>query len=310
MIPEENIIFIGGVPRSGTSLVQKILDNHTKVYGGPEFDHLLQICQLYDNMSEGLRNKRQSFYYSKDTLKSATKQFIYNTLVNNIEDKGVSYLSEKTPMNVLVFERLKDLFPKSKFVLVIRDPRAVLHSLQNVYKKAQKYDDPISLGSNTFKDLKFIYSYLKEGENFYKNNPNDCSVIYYEKLINNPENVVKKLCSELNLSFENNMLDTNRKNDSSKLMGTKTTRAWYDQKQYDRTIDKSSLYAWEKGLKKKDIILTNLFFQKNKLELLFNYEFKTLSFFEKTYIAPEIIKEKGIIKSLKSSISLLNAPKS
>ena len=42
----KRFVFIGGSPRSGTTLVQNILDSHPVICGGPEFHHLPDIMNL------------------------------------------------------------------------------------------------------------------------------------------------------------------------------------------------------------------------------------------------------------------------
>ena len=39
-------IFVGGAPRSGTTLVQNMLDSHPDILGGPEFIHIPDIINL------------------------------------------------------------------------------------------------------------------------------------------------------------------------------------------------------------------------------------------------------------------------
>ncbi|OGX35566.1 MAG: hypothetical protein A3C36_02920 [Omnitrophica WOR_2 bacterium RIFCSPHIGHO2_02_FULL_52_10] len=42
----ENLIIVGGVPRSGTTLVQNMLDSHPDIHGLPEFKILIPIMRL------------------------------------------------------------------------------------------------------------------------------------------------------------------------------------------------------------------------------------------------------------------------
>ena len=44
---ETKFIFVGGSPRSGTTLVQRILASHPNIFGRPEFDFLHAIADIF-----------------------------------------------------------------------------------------------------------------------------------------------------------------------------------------------------------------------------------------------------------------------
>jgi len=48
------LVFVGGSPRSGTTLVQRVLNHYPKEYGGPEFDFIPSIAELYQKFLRGL----------------------------------------------------------------------------------------------------------------------------------------------------------------------------------------------------------------------------------------------------------------
>jgi len=125
MIKEENIIIIGGAPRSGTSLVQKILDLNSNIYGGPEFDYLLDISKLFVKMKKGIKSGRQVDYYNEEELAETFRLFIFSFLNRKPEKENVKYISEKTPNNALIFNQLVEILPKAKYVFVVRDPKAI-----------------------------------------------------------------------------------------------------------------------------------------------------------------------------------------
>ncbi|MGB0109821.1 MAG: sulfotransferase, partial [Terriglobales bacterium] len=52
------LIFVGGSPRSGTTLVQRVLDCHPEIYGGPEFDFVPPIVDLFQEMRRSIRSGR------------------------------------------------------------------------------------------------------------------------------------------------------------------------------------------------------------------------------------------------------------
>ena len=89
----ENYVFVGGVPRSGTSMFQKMLDGHSEVYGGPEFDKVGATIGLYKNYLGGIENKRQSLYYSKEEARGYFAQLLASFFDGILEKKGKKILS-------------------------------------------------------------------------------------------------------------------------------------------------------------------------------------------------------------------------
>jgi Sulfotransferase family len=54
----KRIVFVGGSPRSGTTLIQQLLNYHPAVYGGPEFDFVPEIADLFRRMRQSIRSGR------------------------------------------------------------------------------------------------------------------------------------------------------------------------------------------------------------------------------------------------------------
>ena len=84
----ENYVFVGGVPRSGTSMFQKMLDGHSDIYGGPEFDKVGATIGLYKNYLGGIENKRQSLYYSKEEARGYFAQLLASFFWRDFREEG------------------------------------------------------------------------------------------------------------------------------------------------------------------------------------------------------------------------------
>jgi len=275
----ENIVFIGGVPRSGTTLIQKILDMHSEVYAGPEFDHLPVLSTAYKNMKMGLDNGRQEFYYDENQLQQNFRKLLDELLMSKRKSQNVKFLSEKTPGNVLCFSELKELYPRAYFIYVVRDPRAVINSLVKVGKKARGTTNTVGVGKNVFNDVQLIHNYTSAGDEFYSANKSSCFLLHYEDLVSQTENKVKEVCQFLGLIFEETMLDISKENDSSKLVNSQneTVKAWSEPGDLEREITDQHLLDWKKQLPNTHKLLIDSEFYNSNYKSYNTYQFNRVS---------------------------------
>jgi len=180
------IFFVGGSPRSGTTLVQRVLNHHPKVYGGPEFDFIPGIAELYQSMRDSIRSGRIARIVDEATLSYAFRQLIASLLIPKAEAEVVGILSEKTPSNVLVFEVLEEIAPESKKILVLRDPRDVVNSMLEVgNRQRRRLGHTSGFVRDVFAAVKYVNRCLLAGCSFAERTKN-CLVVYYEDLVANP----------------------------------------------------------------------------------------------------------------------------
>lgn len=276
--PEINLgskyIFVAGSPRSGTSLLQKILNNHSEIYGGPEFMHLIKITNLYKQMHEGIRNKRQATYYDESTLMNNVRHFVHDIFMNKINNEKVKFLSEKTPDNLLIFNDLSELFPEAKFIIIVRNPFAVLNSYRKVAKRGKKENILTPIGNNLIQDINKIINYMKIAGDFVTSHSKNSLLVYYEDLIMEPEKETKKIVEFIGIKYENEMINTEKRNENSNLIELKQAKPWYTSEMYDSKINTKKMNEWENELTKHEKLLLSHFLNKNNLGILEYYNFK------------------------------------
>ena len=262
-----NFIVVGGIPRSGTSLVQKILDLHPEIYGGPEFDNLPRIAQLYKVFRDGVETGRLSSYFNTTELTNYFRIFVEN-LFSNVSSDKLKYVSEKSPSNALEFTELRRILPKGKFIVVIRNPKSIIASLRNVNKRSTiKLDQ----GNYLYKDLIMLNKYY-ESISKVVNEPN-VHIVYYEDLVKEPESTVTEICKFLDIQFTSEMLNTEKKNVTSELISSqnKTLSAWYKPEEFDRKIQDTEIDNWKSVLTRNEAHYINLFLSKKNYSFLDRY---------------------------------------
>lgn len=268
------VLFIGGAPRSGTTLLQKILSLNSRISAGPEFDHLPGLMHQYIRMKNGLINNRQVFYYDVNTLRQSFRLLIQDLIVP--QSGNIKLISEKTPDNALVFEQLYELFPDGKFILVIRDPRAIINSFKEVQRKAKKIGNTkVRIGKNLNYDVGYVRNSITKGSNFIERHPSNGMFVYYEDLIQSPDETVKNVCNFLGIAFESEMLETSKRNEMSDLADKKQiTELPFISDLFDKNISDSSLNTWRKSLTWLDKLIIANYFNQNKIKCLNRYAFE------------------------------------
>lgn len=215
-------IFILGMPRSGTTLIEQIISSHSSVYGAGELEKMGQIVKSYLieeqlTLSEDITNEISSSYMA---------------YINTLKFKEPIF-TDKMPHNFKYIGFILSAFPNAKIINLNRDPMAICWSM---YKKLFP---SISLSySSSFEDLNIFYKQYLEIMNFYRKAfPNKIYDLNYEKLTENQEEEIKKLLEYCELEFEENCLT---------FYDSKRTVKTASNQQVRKKIYTGSSKAWEK----------------------------------------------------------------
>ena len=195
---KSKIIFICGMPRSGTTLIEQIISSHNEVLLTGENNFLsTYIKENYFNSFELSQKKIIKDIYSKKNL---FQNFVSKSLSeHNFESK---VFTDKSVQNFLWIGFIKLFFPNAKIIVTDRNPK----------------DTCLSIFKNNFKNgfMNFAYS-QKDIANFYnlycdlikywkKLYPNEIYTVKYENLIENNFTEIKKLINFCDLEWDQNCL--------------------------------------------------------------------------------------------------------
>jgi len=270
----ERIIFVGGSPRSGTTLLQNILDSHPLICGGPEFNIIPDIIVLRKKFYNSIKSGSIDVFCSYDDVDRAICLFIENLILPLAIKNNCKMISEKTPWNVLVFNELLKICPKAKFIHIVRDPRAIVSSLLEVGKRAKKKGKDISsITKNTLGAINCIRDCLSSGFSAEKRFPNRVLSITYESLVQNPECTTKKICEFLEVGWSSEMIyPSNKKHFGEKEIDD----IWINMKVYYSNPDISKINKWKDKLSNIQKAQVNEAFRSNtnlkQLGYFFNEE--------------------------------------
>ena len=252
-------IFILGAQRSGTTLFRLMLDSHSKIAIPFESFVLIDFASRineYNNLQT--TDDRQSLV--NDLLSSKgiseweprvhsedidlTECNTYSNTLNQIfsayaRHRGKSLWGDKTPAYTINGNILNELFPYSRFINIIRDGRdvALSHIRQpwgpNDLVSALEHWRDVVTRSREMGRMLPQSRYME---------------ILYEDLIDNPEDVLKKVTDFLELPFEQKMLDSHHNNVKSKL----PKRSYGYHKNIGKPLDKNLAYKWMETIRPAD----------------------------------------------------------
>ncbi len=187
----ENQIFILGMPRSGTTLVEKIISSHSQVSTISEANFIPEKIFKYINSDfESLKIFMNSDF--QDEYYEFTKSF-------NIKNK---IIIDKTLVNFWYLGFIKIFFPNSKIIHISRNPLDnCLSIFENLFEFPQGWDcdqDDLAEYYLIYKDLMKYWNTL-----FNKTILN----IKYEEIVSNSENKIKELINFCQLKWEDQCLN-------------------------------------------------------------------------------------------------------
>jgi len=227
---KQDIFFILGLHRSGTTLLEQMLDAHSQIAVCPEISSGMTMWRL--NLSKKVKNQWKSllmvnYYFNrarifKDPIVSCIKHHAvrefkwplktsdwYSPLIEEyLLEKKARIFGEKTPENTFFIPVLNQAFPDGKYIIILRNPFDIILSLCEIYSAAQgrKITDRMLLGAAVM---------VKRGlKNLYKGGALlDRKQIWitYENLIRDTDRVLERICHFLGISFEASMKDIQNK---------------------------------------------------------------------------------------------------
>ena len=178
-------IFIVGMPRSGTSLIEQVLSSHSQIYGAGELDFLPKIIDKL-----GIKKPAD--------LKSFFTQIrnSYYDQIKRISDDH--YIIDKLPVNYRWVGFIINAFPEAKIIHIERNPMAVCWS--NYKTSFVDYGMDFNLSQQ---DIAKYYSLYFDLINFWKSKyKKNIFHINYENFVNDFEENSKKILNFLDLKWE------------------------------------------------------------------------------------------------------------
>lgn len=269
--PQKPPIFVVGMPRSGTTLISRLLSAHSSICIAPE-SHLLNYWMQrfppeFIDSAEGFQQFWDAFicserfgYFGLDAswvlafMNKAKVDAVtvapaptYKALLSCLsqqyaEKRGKQRWGEKTPAHYAYISELLDWYPHARIIYMVRDPRSVAASMakvpwggDNVIAYALRWQDSIAHLQKWARDTRVL-------------------PVHYEALVTSPEPTLSAVCDFVEASFEGSMLSpTDEAVPASALYASKWAASHFSAAA--GAVNTDSLKSWEKTLSKTEIAL-------------------------------------------------------
>lgn len=221
-------IFLIGTQRSGTTLLGKILSAHKDLYIHNE----VPIPRVFKAGA------------SREQIQAEIDNSVYNRHGKRIDDllkaEGKSVWGLKDPQLTEHLPALRQFLPEARFIIIIRDPRAVVRSyIENAW----------GLGTNCYTGALRWNREVKEQLEFERELPGHVMKLRYEDLVLHPQESLERVCSFLGLPFDESMLDYSNKKSfvSNNRQSVNTFRA----------LDPAIVTKWKNELSEHEVKVIN-----------------------------------------------------
>ena len=207
-------IFIVGMPRSGTTLVEQIISSHSQVESGGELNYIGNIIYDYypDNDPDTFVEKVKSELPSQ-LANMASK---YLEKISNISTN--LQVTDKLPHNFVFIGFIKMMFPQAKIIHCNRDVKSTCFSIFKNY-----FPDESLWFAYDENDLAEYYALYKKLMTFWKKIYGETIYdISYEHLVANQKEETEKVLKFLSLDWDDNCLQFNK--NASKVATLSTTQ--------------------------------------------------------------------------------------
>ena len=223
-------VFIVGMPRSGTSLLEQMLDSHPLVHGAGELASIGNLARRLELEYAGTFPELAGRLDATRLTDMASDHLAFLSGLSG----GLERVTDKMPGNYLHLGLIAQLFPHARVIHCRRTPQDTALSIffQNFTNyRALAY-------ANDLADIGFHYhQYLRLMAHWESALPLPLLTVDYERVVDDPEGATRELCAFLDLDWDERML---RFHESKRVVVTASSQQVREQ------LYSTSVARWER----------------------------------------------------------------
>jgi hypothetical protein len=180
-------VFILGMPRSGTSLLEQILSGHSQVYAAGELPFIGEIASRTPAWLSASNNAGERAGLGREYLESLP-----------VESENATFVSDKMPLNFLYLGLIAAILPGARVIHCLRDPRDVAVSCY-----FQDFADPALAFSFDLRQTAAYYrAYWRLMAHWRERLAQQILEVHYEKLVGDIERQTQRILDFMGLPME------------------------------------------------------------------------------------------------------------
>lgn len=208
---EDRLVFVIGAPRSGSTLLTRMLGAHSAIASPPEPHLLTPLAHLgyyarvdqapYDPVisQRAAREIVAALPGGEQDYLSALRAYSDSVYAALLQASGRRMLLDKTPAYALVLDFLARLYPRARYVVLTRNPLAVWSSF------VSSFFDGDHEAAHRFNPV--LERYVPAIARFLRDAPVPLHHVRYEDLVAAPEPCMGAICGFLGVDFEPGTLE-------------------------------------------------------------------------------------------------------
>jgi tetratricopeptide (TPR) repeat protein len=199
--PSPDPIFIVGLPRAGSTLLEQILASHSCVEGTDELPHIIGLSRQLGQKSR----KNPASYYpeiltelSKERVSELGERYMANTRVHR---RGTPFFIDKMPNNFQHIGLIHLILPQAKIIDARRHPMAGCFScFKQLFARGQTFTYDLTDLGHYYRD------YVKLMDHWDEVLPGRVLRVQYEDMVTDAEKQIRLLLDYCGLNFEEQCL--------------------------------------------------------------------------------------------------------